>query len=231
MKNKTDYMPDDFDFKRFNGFLKPKSFIYKLWHDPVFSGLIVIGITSLISIVYSFVISFINDVNFWDILIDILTFKISLWIILLIIVLLYLLWIFKSKWSKSFDSKRIDKILKTKIGDFNFSELHNTLLNHTVKNPSDFQIEGIERGHLLGYFLLFTRNYNLGVPSDSIGPKAQFMYWKVGSLLISYGLVYSETYKKNDDEYDEIYTSELGKKFFRLYQKYKYYLNERYNDW
>jgi hypothetical protein len=231
MKKETENIPDNLDFKTFNRFLKPRSFIYRIWYDPVFSGLIVLGIASLITLIYSFLKSLISDINFWDILKEILVLKISLWIILVIIILFYLLWIIKNKWLKSFDNKRIDKILKTKLGDFNFSELHNTLLNHSVKNPPELQIEGLEKGHLLGYFLLFARNFNLGVSYDLKGAKGHFMYWKVGALLISYGLVYNETVKKESDEYDEIYTTELGKRFYRLYQKYKYYLNENYNDW
>jgi len=232
MKKETYEIPEDVDLERFKGVIKPRSFIYKVWNDSVFSGLIVIGISILFPIIYSFIKSLLSGINFGIILRDIFTFNISLSVILIIILILYILWFIKKKWLKSFDHKTIDKILKTKIGDFNFSELHNTLLNHYVKNPLKWQNEGLESGHLLAYFLLFARYYNLGIPWDAMGAEGDFLYWKVGALLISYGLVYKETENKKDDQYDEmIYTSELGKKFYRLYQKYKYYLGEKYYDW
>jgi len=219
------------DFDGFQNQLKPKSFFYRFWHDPVFSGLIVFVITVTIPFIFSVLKSLICQINLITVIKEVILFKIPLYLILITIILFYVLWLIRSKWAKSYNQKQIDKILKTKLSDFTFSELHNTLLNHHVKNPINLKQDGNERAPLLGYFMVFSRKLNIGVPSDLSGDYGFFMYWTIGSLLISYGLAEKVTVNQSGSVKDLIVTTTLGKRFIQLYQKYKYYSEHVFNDW
>ncbi|MEZ4803269.1 MAG: hypothetical protein R2797_10900 [Gelidibacter sp.] len=102
--------------------------IKNLWKDPVMSKVISVGIIGLLSIIYNLIISLLNNVDFRIAFINFWNFKLKLWQVLVVVILLFLIKIFINKVSRQEYRQYIydDDSLKLDINLFN--KIRNELL-------------------------------------------------------------------------------------------------------
>ena len=197
--------------------IKAPNFFQKGWTDPVGSKIISVVLISIFAIVYSFIKSIFEKISFKEAFYNTLHFQIELYILLIIlfsiIIVSILVYFFIKKRKKTignFDTNQ-------KVGSFHFREFYNALLSHKIEVYPE--ILGHKEFNLLQLFLLYQRPLNMGVEWES----QDFLYYKLGPILMSYGL--SEkiptTNKLDSTGSEMIQTSKAGYEFLALLERWR----------
>lgn len=199
----------DKDQQKLEKIKENKSFLKKLWADPVWSKIISAALLSSFAFVFALVRSLFgtlefSKINFLNLINEALSYPISVfWILMFTLTLaliitgvtLFKRW--KSKRSIVQDYFNVDQ----KIGEFTFKELYNSLLSNYNQTPPYLIAAGYpDRDSLLVLWRVHLNYLNMGVTIDDIGDHARFLYFQLGPLLISYGLVRLTSVKSFDDK-------------------------------
>lgn len=197
--------------------IKEKNIFQKSWSDPVLSKIISALILSLLAIIYSFSKSILDKISFKEAFYQTLHFKIELYILLIILFLTILISILvyylRKNRKKTIGNFDIDQ----KVGNFHFRELYNALLTHKIEvYPEITEFRELDLLHL---FVMYQRPLNMGVDWEY----QDFLYYKLGPVLMSYGLTEKiPTTNKNDvTESEMIQTSKVGFEFLSLLERWR----------
>lgn len=199
--------------------IKEKKFFQKIWADPVLSKVISVFIVAILTILYSFIESIFEKISFKEALINTLNFKIEVYkflifaIISIVISVGYYYW--RRKRKKTFGNFDIEH----KVGNFTFRELYNALLTHKIK--TDYEIPEKDELDILNLFIIYQRPLNMGIDWES----QDFLYYKLGPLLMSYGLTEKipTTNKTDPTESEMIQTSKVGYEFLASLERWRIY--------
>jgi len=213
--------------------IKYPGFLNKIWYDPIWSKVLYTGVLFIIGLLYSFFKTLLKDISFYDAFIQTINFEIKLSTIFIIISIALIFYgvIYKIRQNRQ---KHIGKFdVEQKIGHFNFRELYNALLTHTIDLPISLR-RGSPDGKLdlLTLFILYQRQLNKGIDWDTGGDQGTFLYYDLCPNLMSYGLMKLTKNKNKADSLglDLIITSETGYEFFAQIQRYRVYNDYDLND-
>jgi hypothetical protein len=224
-------VPENIDSVLLPEKIKSKRWIIAIWSDPILGGLFVSGIMIIPTLLFSIIKSLICNISVQAILKEILNYEIPVYFILIFAIFIWILIILNKRYGKSKIKRKLNKLYDTKIGDFTFFDLHNLLLNHQIKNPHRYKRKDFEKGNLLFYLVMFSRKFNVGIPDDISDEILDYLYWTIGSILISYDLVEIKETTELGIKKEMMYLTQNGKRFMRYYYLYHYYIAEKYNDW
>lgn len=205
----------------------------RIWNDPVLSQVIstlfIVGITFL----YSVFRTSTKDLELGQIFLSIITYPIAFYQLVIILISLTTIYIIIVKVKRLRRGKNLKLILNERIGEYNFAELYNALILHTVPNPPSLVTIGFNEANLITYFTLYQRKFNMGVGWNDGGDQGNHMYYTIGPLLISYGLLERARPSDNTDPLnkDIIQTSEKGYRFLQLLSLWRLYNKEKLSDW
>jgi hypothetical protein len=207
--------------------------IDKLRKDPITSGLIVALLTFIIgqvfTILYNLLIknfkisdAFLISTRYLE---NEIKIKVLLIIIIILIIMFFSIRLVIRKFSKD-PFKNIN--VREKIGEFKAGELFNILVNTEMKTSETFHEQVGVKQNLVQLFMRYQNYFNMGVDWNHPAEAGHYMYYVLGPMLMTYGLIEKKTVKKqfsiDDKETEEIIqTSEIGHKFQAFVEKVRLY--------
>ncbi len=199
--------------------IKEKKFFQRIWADPVLSKVISVIIVALLTILYSFIVSIFEKISFKEALINTLNFKIEVYKFLIFAIISILIFVIYYYWRKKRKKTFGNFDIEQKVGNFTFRELYNALLTYKIK--TEYEVPEKDELDILNLFIIYQRPLNMGVDWES----QDFLYYKLGPLLMSYGLTekISTTNKTDPTESEMIQTSKIGYEFLALLERWRVY--------
>jgi len=213
---------------------KSTNLFVKIWKDSVFSKVIASSILLLLSVLTAFIVKLLDGISIGDLFKKILQIDIKLYLILLIAIILIFGYYVYLKFIKKRNQHK-ETFLRQKVGNYHFGDLNNILLTTYIELPHFMRSQiGLKELDLLTLFKLFIPQMNTIIGFDHPTDEGDFIYYRLGPKLISYGLCENIPSIKNNTDgnintYD-ITTSKTGFEFFALLETYERMINHEFYE-
>lgn len=205
----------------------PNQTIKKLWSDPVISKLIATIIVYFSPFLLAFLLQLNHEWKILDSVRKILLYSLPIWLYVVVIAFMFLSFqLYKFVKKKYFHKNSQGFPFGDTIGNYKFWELFNSLLDMPAMQEHSYLLMSQEKPQsLLEAFLVYLPMYNMEV--DIKHRDSSLLYFRIGPLLISYGLleyVVSKDIVANKDQW-VIRPTKDGYKFYAYCAKYRLYVD------